>query len=257
MSGNFVASCLPTDRSTQKNNFESSEFSLKIFHLCDILFNRIFSYDGLKFEKAQNSYYAHTETLGLGNYRGSPFTTGCNPNAMYVANGCHHKTEIFNMENMMWFSDKSIDASSTYDIPPDYPFSTNGIYHYSTTNTPDAVFIIGGAVTGQIVAEFRDYQWKHIADLRQPRSRHSSIALGSQTIIIGGEHDFSYNNDEDISTEVWDFENGMSRTMEPSFQIYAGDSIGISLYFVDDNFCSSSDSTYDPWGSTWGSTSLG
>ena len=111
-------------------------------------------------------------------------------------------------------------------------------------------------ITGNIVAEFRDYQWKHIADLRQPRSRHSSIALGSQTIIIGGEHGFS-NNGEDISTEVWDFENGMSRTMEPSFQIYADASIGISLYFVDNNFCGSSDSTHDPWGSTWGLTSLG
>ena len=111
-------------------------------------------------------------------------------------------------------------------------------------------------ITGNIVAEFRDYQWKHIADLRQPRSRHSSIALGSQTIIIGGEHGFS-NNGEDIQTEVWDFEYRIGWPMEPSFQIYAGDSIGISLYFVDDNFCRSSDSTYDPWGSTWGSTTLG
>ena len=121
-------------------------------------------------------------------------------------------------------------------------------------------------ITGNIVAEFRDYQWKHIADLRQPRSRHSSIAFGSQTIIIGGEHEFSlddndFSDGEDISTEVWDFETGISRTIEPTLPVsaraYTGSAIGISLYFVDNNFCRSSnsggDSTYDPWGSnSWG-----
>ena len=117
-------------------------------------------------------------------------------------------------------------------------------------------------ITGNIVAEFRDYQWKHIADLRQPRSRHSSIAFGSQTIIIGGEHEFSlddndFSDGEDISTEVWDCETGISRTIEPTLPVsaraYTGSAIGISLYFVDNNFCRSSDSTYDPWGSnSWG-----
>ena len=115
------------------------------------MFNRISSYDGLKFEKTQNSYYSHVETLGLGNYRGNALTTGCNPTAMYIADGCEQKTEIFNMELMQWQSDKSMVASSTFDVPPDYLFSTNGIYHYSTTHTPDAVFIIGGAVTGRVV----------------------------------------------------------------------------------------------------------
>ena len=115
----------------------------------NILFNRISSYDGLKFEKTQNSYYSHVETLGLGNYRGNAFTTGCNPNAMYISDGCEQKTEIFDMELMQWQSDKSMGIPST--VPTDYLFSTNGIYHYSTTHTPDAVFIIGGAQTGTVV----------------------------------------------------------------------------------------------------------
>ena len=66
----------------------------------------------------------------------------------------------------------------------------SGIYHYSTTYTDDAVFIIGGHDTGNIVAEFRDWTWRQVATLKQGRSRHSSIVLGSQTIIIGGTHTF-------------------------------------------------------------------
>ena len=62
-----------------------------------------------------------------------------------------------------------------------------GIYHYSTTHTPDAVFIIGGHWTGNIVAEFKENQWRRLADLKQPRSRHGSIMLGDQTIIFGGK----------------------------------------------------------------------
>ena len=63
-----------------------------------------------------------------------------------------------------------------------------GIYHYSTTHTDDAVFIIGGYHTGNIVAEFKDFTWQQVATLRQARSRHASITLGRQTIIIGGTY---------------------------------------------------------------------
>ena len=139
----------------------------------------------------QSSNYNHHETFGLGNYRGNALTTGCSPKAIkwssehgsYVSDQdvCHKKTEIFDLKEMRWY-----DA-------PDYPFirdtsSEKGIYHYSTTHTPDAVFIIGGHVTGNIVAEFRDNQWKQVATLKQGRSRHSSISLGVYTFIIGGEH---------------------------------------------------------------------
>ena len=44
------------------------------------------------------------------------------------------------------------------------------------------------------MAEFRDFRehgpspWRQVATLRQGQSRHSSITLGSQTIIIGGTY---------------------------------------------------------------------
>ena len=40
-------------------------------------------------------------------------------------------------------------------------------------NNVDDVISPGSPASSHIVAEFRDYQWKHIADLRQPRSRHT------------------------------------------------------------------------------------
>ena len=50
--------------------------------------------------------------------------------------------------------------------------------------------IIGGHDTGNIVAEYKDDKWRQVATLKQGRSRHSTIVLGSQTIIIGGTHTF-------------------------------------------------------------------
>ena len=67
-------------------------------------------------------------------------------------------------------------------------FLFRGIYHYSTTHTAEAVFIIGGYHTGNIVAEFRDDKWQQIATLKQGRSRHGSITFGGQTVIIGGAY---------------------------------------------------------------------
>ena len=171
------------------------------------------------------------ETFGLGTYRGNAFTTGCSPNAE-EHDKCYKKTEIFDLSEMVWNGEI-----------PDYPFieddsKEKGIYHYSTTHTPDAVFIIGGHVTRNIVAEFRDNQWKHIANLKRGRSRHGSISFGGQTIIIGGE-DSSGNVEGDLPTEVWDFQTGNGRSIEPSLPAYDGYSNGIGLYFVDANFDSS------------------
>ena len=72
---------------------------------------------------------------------------------------------------------------------PAVNFVLRGIYRYSTTHTSDAVFIIGGRHTGNIVAEFRDFKWKPIATLRQGRNSHGSITFGGQTVIIGGTDD--------------------------------------------------------------------
>ena len=61
------------------------------------------------------------------------------------------------------------------------------ISHYSTTQTLDAVYIIGGAYTKDIVAEFKNDQWCRLADLNQGRHSHGSISVGGETMIIGGD----------------------------------------------------------------------
>ena len=57
---------------------------------------------------------------------------------------------------------------------------------YSTTQTFDAVYINGGRYTMNIVAEFKNDQWRRLADLNQGRRGHGSITIGGQTMIIGG-----------------------------------------------------------------------
>ena len=60
------------------------------------------------------------------------------------------------------------------------------ISHYSTTQTYDAVYIIGGFYTKDIVAEFKNDQWRRLANLNQGRLGHGSITVEGQTMIIGG-----------------------------------------------------------------------
>ena len=62
----------------------------------------------------------------------------------------------------------------------------SGINHYSTTQTSDVVYIIGGRYTLNIVAEFKENVWRRLADLKQGRYGHSSIMVGGDSIIIGG-----------------------------------------------------------------------
>ena len=57
---------------------------------------------------------------------------------------------------------------------------------YSATQTSDAVYIIGGYYTWDIVAEFKDDQWRRLANLNQPREANGSITVGGETMIIGG-----------------------------------------------------------------------
>ena len=56
---------------------------------------------------------------------------------------------------------------------------------YSTASTPDAAYILGGSVRN-MVAEFKDNQWRQIASLNKGRFIHGSLSVGDQTIIIGG-----------------------------------------------------------------------
>ena len=55
---------------------------------------------------------------------------------------------------------------------------------------------------------------------------------------------FSFSNETDIleelATEIWDFETGNNWTFEQSL-LPTGHADGIALYFVDANFCNSSD----------------
>ena len=74
----------------------------------------------------------------------------------------------------------------------DFISKTNfrGISLYSTTQTLDAVYIIGGLFTTNIVAEFKNDQWGRLADLKQGRDGHGSITIGGQTMIIGGRFNY-------------------------------------------------------------------
>ena len=98
----------------------------------------------------------------------------------------------------------------------------------------DAVFIIGGANTGNIVAEFNNDVWRRLPDLRHPRSRHGSIIIGSLGFIFGG---ITVKPELTIETEVWDFEAGESMTTEPTLS-QEKYSEGFALYFIDNpEFC--------------------
>ena len=59
------------------------------------------------------------------------------------------------------------------------------IAYYSTTQTADAAYIIGGGNT-MLIAEFKNDQWNQLDDLNTGRYNHGSITIGSQTMIIGG-----------------------------------------------------------------------
>ena len=60
------------------------------------------------------------------------------------------------------------------------------ISQYSTANSPDAAYIIGGVYTPNLVAEFRNDQWAQLDDLNRGRSYHGSISVGTRTMIVGG-----------------------------------------------------------------------
>ena len=118
---------------------------------------------------------------------------------------------------------------------------------YSTANTPDAAYIIGGFVTKKIVAEFRDDQWALLDDLSKARYRQGSITVGSQTMIVGGwdpkwvmilRYYFALEDSEfflSMETEVWELEKGNRKGITPILTNYY---FGIGLYAVDFNFCS-------------------
>ena len=60
------------------------------------------------------------------------------------------------------------------------------ISYYSTANSPDSAYIIGGGYTENLVAEFRDDKWTQLDDLNKGRYLHGSITIGTRTMIVGG-----------------------------------------------------------------------
>ena len=60
------------------------------------------------------------------------------------------------------------------------------IVYYSTTHTSDAAYIIGGYYSQNVIAEFKNGQWRPLDDLNTGRYVHGSITSESQTMIIGG-----------------------------------------------------------------------
>ena len=106
---------------------------------------------------------------------------------------------------------------------------------YSATQTSDAVYIIGGAETNDIVAEFKNNQWRRLPNLNQRRDSHGSITFGGQTMIIGGIFDIM--SSIPLVTEVWELGNGKNKIIEPSVDPSVGS--GIALYIVKKDFCKS------------------
>ena len=58
---------------------------------------------------------------------------------------------------------------------------------YSTANSPDAAYIIGGIDTRNIVAVFKNDQWTQLDDLNKERYFHGSITIGTKMMIVGGK----------------------------------------------------------------------
>ena len=63
------------------------------------------------------------------------------------------------------------------------------IAQYSTANSPEAAYIIGGIYTEYLVAEFRNGRWARLKDLAKGKYGHGAITVGTQTMIVGGDPD--------------------------------------------------------------------
>ena len=60
------------------------------------------------------------------------------------------------------------------------------IHWYSVASTNEAAFVIGGAISRNIIAQFKDNEWSLYGNLQRPRNNHASITSGDMTIVIGG-----------------------------------------------------------------------
>ena len=58
---------------------------------------------------------------------------------------------------------------------------------YSTAQSSDSAYIIGGTYSENVIAEFQESQWRRLNELNRPRLRHGSITVGTKTMVVGGE----------------------------------------------------------------------
>ena len=123
------------------------------------------SFDGEKYRRVKSSKCSHRSSGRLANYRKNALVTGCG--SLY--GDCARKTELMNVTANVW-SDG-----------PDYPFGD--VAWYSSISTTESAYIIGGR--GSTVAEFFNYQWLLVGNLKHKRGRHESILIGNKIYIIG------------------------------------------------------------------------
>ena len=68
-------------------------------------------------------------------------------------------------------------------------------YWYSVVSLPSSVIYFGGSGDFEIndsVAEYKNLRWKLLGNLSSPRSRHSSINIGTTIYTFGGCDDSNY-----------------------------------------------------------------
>lgn len=63
-----------------------------------------------------------------------------------------------------------------------------GIQQYSAVSTSEAAYIIGGAFTREIIAEFKNGIWRQFGTLSKGRFDHGSIKMGDEFMVIGGHN---------------------------------------------------------------------
>ena len=60
------------------------------------------------------------------------------------------------------------------------------IQDYSAVSTSEAAYIIGGSSTPEIIAEFKNSNWRQVGTLSKGRRLHGSIKMDDEFMVIGG-----------------------------------------------------------------------
>ncbi len=60
------------------------------------------------------------------------------------------------------------------------------VAEYATASTSEAAYVIGGRMTNDVIAEFKNNLWSQFGTLSHVRYSHQSISIGDEWLIIGG-----------------------------------------------------------------------